>query len=302
MEESKLVQMSEEQREALSKLPEQSSVSVQGGGKVNTKAPSSPPKLTGEFVTDIIKIGSVIASISAILHLYGFGLAANINILAYVSLTDFLKVAIGWVAPSFILQFVVGFSVPGFVSYLKPEKSSSLKVPQKDNCPYCKYENYMGKLFITTFLLLDLAIILLVIFRWFNIDSKTIFELLTFIGIAGWITLIIWCTKSTKDFTKIGYDNARLFLLGPLLLIFSVGTGLAHGSISSRLKSRDLVSVISNNITQQYGEMLFSFEKYIVIREIGHSDITFIPSDKITSIKTSISIPTTTPLPSLKKK
>lgn len=49
------------------------------------------------------------ASIAAIFFLYGFGKTAKVNMLAYVTLSDYLRVAVGWIVPALGLPFLAGY-------------------------------------------------------------------------------------------------------------------------------------------------------------------------------------------------
>lgn len=241
-----------------------------------------------ERLTDFIAIVSVLASLSAGAYLYGFGLAAKINILAYVTFSDYLRVAIGWIAPSLILPFLVGYFLPSatatFFSDRAPKRGSDHQEPDDQHVP-----NWIFKLTLATFVS---CIILLIISIWFY-DIKLIFTFIKMTIIIFWIGCIAWYFKSDENIVRIGFQNARLLLLIPSLLIYSLGSGLSHGAVGTKFirNSGDVVAVSTENGGPIFGELLFTFDRFLVVRETGRHELTLLSSDKIVAIKTPISAP-----------
>jgi hypothetical protein len=245
---------------------------------------STSPRLSIKMLTDLIKAGSIIASISAILYLYGFGLSARINILAYVGLTDFIRVAIGWIAPPFCLQFVLGYFGPNMVSSLREPISTESEVGDVS----FNYKRRMGVAFKCTLGFFVALTLVLTATALLHSNMKLTFMVLTLLMIVGWMMVIVWRTNSVAKLRKTSYNSVTLQLLVPIFFIYSIGSGLAHGARTGMAKSdSDLVVVSTDSDTQLSGELLFSFDKFIVVRENGHAEITLIPYDKVTSIKIS---------------
>jgi hypothetical protein len=112
--------------------------------------------------------------------------------------------------------------------------------------------------------------------------------------VTTFFAIFMWFNKSAKNAFRPGHKKSDLIFLVSLLLIFSFGFGLSHGTVASKKTGgvvRNFVLVTAGNDSQIYGELLFSFDKFFVIRENEHNELTFLPSDKVTSIKTLVSIP-----------
>jgi hypothetical protein len=245
---------------------------------------------TQNGLSEIIKSGSVLASIAAILFLYGFGITAKINMLVYVSFTDYLKVAIGWIVPAIGLGGLIGLFIPDFVSFLRPSKGME---------PYtktilCELERNMTRFLKFMLIFLIVLITLLILAFLFEWGLKHIFQLSTYFVISCYSTALLWYIKSA-DLNKLEVIVKKIYFLCYWVpfLIFSIGAGLTHGIIDKtpNLNNRDSVTISSSNGSQLFGELLFSLDKFIVIRENGRSDVTFLPSDRVISIRTPASIP-----------
>lgn len=253
---------------------------------------TSQNQSTGQMLSEIIKNGSVFAFIAAFFYLYGFGLSAKVNILAYVSFTDYLRVAIGWIIPALGLPFLVGWITPDVISVIYTKKETESQVSN----PLHKYKHRINKIFTCTIILFVIAIVLLIVNLLQYMDLKIIFLLSTLAGISGWMTIFIWYAKSVKNVIKLGFKNIRLLIWLPPLLIFSFGSGLSHGAMPKMLISNiyEIAVVNMDNGLQVYGELLFSFDKFTVMRESEHNELVFITSDKITSIRTPVPVPIST--------
>lgn len=257
--------------------------------------------LTEERLSEAIKIGSVLASIAAIIYLYGFSLSARVNILAYVSFTDYLRVAIGWILPSFGLPLLAGYCIPQFPKAVRQSKDTE---PGSD-CFICEYERKMNIYFKLILGLLDLSVLNLVAAVLLGVDLKMIFQFATTVAGIVCFTAFAWFTKSAEgNAIRLGHEKLSLMFLVAILVILSLGYGLAHGTVAGKTSSivRDFVVVTAENDSQICGELLFSFDKFVVIRESGHTELTFLPSDKVTLIRTPVSIPPSTPGPQSYKK
>lgn len=253
-------------------------------------AETSQGPFTHNGLSEIIKSGSVLGSIAAILYLYGFGLTAQINMLAYVSFTDYLKVTIAWIAPAIGLSGLIGLFIPNFVSFIR----SSKELEPDAKCILDELERE-GKLifkFMLIILIIEIAlIILIVLFSW---GLKYIFWLSTHCVIYSYFIVLIWRTKSA-DIKKLRTmaGKIEIFCYCIPFLIFSLGSGLTHGLAdkSPHWKNRDFVTISTSNGSELFGELLFSLDKFIILRENGRSDVTFLPSDRVILIRTPSSIP-----------
>lgn len=252
--------------------------------------PVVAPKITGQLVTDLLKIASVIASISAVFHLYAFSITAKVKILSYVSLTDFLRVAIVWIAPTCVIQILGYFLGSAFAVLENTSKSELETQADKEPCIFCRFEKKIKRLLIIALIAFNITILLLNLSLWFNLSTRQIYEILTANFMACWFCAVIWYISSLKRALKsnfFSYMDYVIFI--PLLIILSVGSGLAHGASTTRIKLSDVVSVTSGNEIHR-GELLFSFEKFVVVREFDREYITLIPADKITSLRAAFNL------------
>ena len=248
------------------------------------------PKITGQLVTDLLKIATVIASISAVFHLYAFGITAKVNILAYVSLTDFLRVAIVWIAPTCLIQILAYFMGSAFTVIKNTSKSEHGTQTDKEPCIFCVFERKAKKLLVVALFTLDLATFAIDLSVWFNTGARHFYELLTLNLMLLWLCVVIWYISSLKRALNnnfMAYFDYITFV--PILFIISVGSGLAHGANTLRVKTSDVVSVTVGSDVHR-GELLFSFEKFVVVREFDREYITLIPADKVTSIRTAFNL------------
>lgn len=104
---------------------------------------------------------------------------------------------------------------------------------------------------------------------------------------------------------KLGLEKTKILMYVPLLLIFSFGSGLAHGSLTNKPDSKNCQFVAingSSNSIPLRGELLFSFDKYIILRESEHQELTFLPSDKVVSIRTPVTLPSLSTAPAFAAK
>lgn len=249
------------------------------------------PKITGQLVTDLLKIGSVIASISAILHLYAFGITAKVNILAYVSLTDFLRVAIVWIAPACLIQILSFFMASAISAIKNTSKLEHERQPNKEYCIFCKFEKKTKKYLAVTLVLLDLTVILIDVSVWFKLGAKQVYELLTISSMTLWLCAVLWYMSSVKRMlsSNVSLTYFDYIFYVPILLIISVGSGLAHGASTPRIKTSDVVSITVGSDVHR-GELLFSFEKFVVVREFDREYITLFPADKVTSLRAAFNL------------
>lgn len=240
-------------------------------------------------LSDIIKAGSVLASISGILYLYGFNLSAKVNILAYVSFTDYLNVVIAWILPALGLTSLIAYFSVDFIALMKP----SGEAERESDCPLCEYERHGNKNLKMALGALDLSVLLWVGLALLDVDSKQIILVVTVVVQSLWVVVVAWMYRSAENVIRIGPGNYNMISYYPLILIFSLGLGLSDGIIAGKksMSSRDIAVVTSATGPQIYGELLFSFDKFVVIRESGHNELTFLPSNKITSIKMPVSHP-----------
>jgi len=247
---------------------------------------------TAKILTDAIKAGSALGSIAAILYLYGFGLSAKVNILAYVSLTDYIRVAVGWIVPALGLTSLAGFLTPQFIAAVQHSK----KTERESVCVQCEYERRTNRLLELALGCLDLTVLLWVWLALRDADLKQIILVVTTVVLCLWTIVIIWMYKSADNAIRLGHEKFGLISICPILLIFSLGLGLSDGMIAGKksMSSRDNALITSASGPQIYGELLFSFDKFVVIREGGHTELTFLPSDKIKSIKIPVKLPIST--------
>lgn len=257
-------------------------------------ADASERLFTGQRLSEFIKIGSVLASIAAFIYLYGFSFSAKVNILAYVSFSDYIRIAIGWILPSLIVP-LLGYFIPDYSKPVNQAKDTEAGC----DCPICEYERKELKRLKQGFAILGLSILILVLTVYFVKDMKWIFKALTLVVISGWLIIYVLVTKSAENIIKIGREKNILLLFVIPFFIFSFGFGLAHGAISGKVSrfSSDFAEVTTKNESQIYGEFMFSLEKFTVIREVGHTDLTFISTDSVESIKMPVSIPPSAPKP-----
>lgn len=247
---------------------------------------TSPGLFTQNVLSEIIKIGSVLASIATILYLYGFGLTAKINMLLYVNFTDYLRVAIGWIAPAIGLSGLIGFFVPDFVSVLRPTKGVEPDANREFSTVDRRFKVYLTMLLIVPIVMISLAIL-------FGLGLKYIFFLSTYVLIYVYLIALFWYLN-LADLKKLLLLKNKINLICFCIpfLIFSIGSGLTHGLVDKSIywKNRNFVIINTTNGTQLSGELLFNLDKFIVIRENDRTDITFLPSDRIILLRTPTSI------------
>jgi len=246
--------------------------------------------LSGKVLSESLKIGSVLASLSAFIYLYGCGLSSHVNLIAHIGFTDYLRVAVVWIIPSICLPIICG--------YFGPDITSSFRQPQKelpvDDLDVIIHEFHRSglKIIYSLLALLLFFIMALVGAIYFRLGAQLIYTILTFICIIGWITFIQLKLRNIIDCLRLGIIKYRLLQYIPILLIYCFGSGLAHGSTPSKhVNLLDQVEVfITDDNLHISGELLFNLDKYVVIRENGRSYITLIPHDKISIIRTSTSL------------
>lgn len=243
---------------------------------------------SGESLSNALKMATVLASIASFLYLHGFGWTAKINILAYVTFSDYLKVAIGWIVPALVLPVCCGYLLPGITTKLGHLKDSS---PQK-SAPSA-YERRASKYFRIIFAMFALLSLLSGVLLWLGVELRFVIKIATLAGISGWLAGFTWYTKSPEILLRLNLETAALMFFVPLLLIFSFGSGLAHGAVTGKrgVTDCDLVAINTGTGSPLCGELLFSFEKFIVIRESGRTELILLPSDKIASIQSPFPAP-----------
>ena len=254
----------------------------------------------GKILSETIKVGSVLASITAVVYLLGFGLSARVNIMAYISLTDYLRVFLGWIVPVWGLVVLAAYFFPKCFITFRHSKETK---PGSDR-PTCEHQRRLNLYFKLILGILVFSVFYLVVLMLLGEDMKRIFIAATLVAVSGWLTTFSFFTRSVEDNIRIGYEKVSLMLFVPTLLIFSLGLGLSHGAIAEKTSSSiwsDFVIVTAENNLQYYGELMFSLEKFLVIRESGHTELTFLPSDRVTSIRTTVSMPYAPGLQSNKK-
>lgn len=266
-------------------------------------APSK--KITVKAITEAITITSVIASIAAIVHLYGVGLSAKVNMLAYVGLHDYLRVAIGWIIPSIIPTFMFGYSITSIID-ITTKNNKAINVEKFDcsdcnNCFIHKYEINILKIFkISIFILLISLLCNILFIKVFGLFSRESIAFTTLSLILCFISFFSWYISSVKRMVKHDLDNIFPFFFITILLIYSFGSGLSQGSMESKINKTTINKVIidTDKDSKISGELLFALEKFIVIRETDHSELTFIATDSVILIKTP-AIPPSVPIPEI---
>ena len=235
-------------------------------------------------ITELLSLGTASAFILAIVYVYGYSTVLGLNVFAYFSISDYLRLSIEWLTPVFII-LAIGGLITKFFTRIERDATEEELIKTSSYQRFMRAFRKSGDV-VGPVAIVIIAILYTALSFFIEIPRSQLYILWAAAGAVLWVGLVRWYAKEPR--LVVGWSDKwfGFILFFPALAIFTFFGGKWGAESGYRVfsKATDVQVVFKAQGEPFTGQILFLLDEYVLLRRKNQDQVIIVPKAEIKMI------------------